>query len=137
MIEIRPAKAEDAEAIVPFLRERERSATADPAATLRDSLTRSIMSYAVFYQDRIALIWGVQSGTMLDGRAYLWMAGTSLIEEHPFLFLRYSQRAMRYMASNFEKLYGEVECDYAASQRWLTWLGAEIHPYEKGLVFTL
>lgn len=137
MIEVRPAQRRDAELIAPYLRARELALMGDdPVTAIRDQLRLSLVSYTVFKDDRIALIWGVR-GVMLDQKAYLWMAGTPLIEEHPLLFLRYSQRAIRFMSRQFGQLYGEVECDYDASKRWLTWLGAELYPNDKSVIFSI
>jgi len=138
MIEVRPALARDAEAIAPRLRARERALiTGEPAVAIKESIENSILCFSVLYNGELALIWGARPPTMMDDRAYVWMAGTPLIEEHPFLFLRYSQRAMRFMSSQFGQLYGEVECDYDASKRWLTWLGAELRPHDKSVIFSI
>ena len=140
MIEIQPAIALDAIAISRNLRERDRAVVErhGPAAeVIRLEIEQSIMALTAILDGEIALLWGARTPSPLDDRAYLWMVGTPLIERHPITFLRHSRRAMRYMASHFRLLYGEVECDYLASQRWLTWLGARIEPRPEAMVFQL
>jgi hypothetical protein len=140
VIEIRPAIALDAIAISRNLRDRDRTVVErhGPAAeVIRIEIEQSIMALTAILDGEIALLWGARTPAPLDDRAYLWMVGTPLIEQHPITFLRHSRRAMRYMASHFHLLYGEVECDYLASQRWLTWLGARIQPRDNAMVFQL
>jgi hypothetical protein len=140
MIEIRPAIALDAIAIASRLRERDRAVIEHHGPALdviQREMENSVMCLTALYEGRVALIWGARTPAPFDDRAYLWMIGTSLIEEHPIAFLRHSRKAMRYMTSHFRTLYGEVECDYLASQRWLEWLGARLHPSQDKMVFQI
>jgi len=140
MIEIRPAITLDAIAIASRLRDRDRAVVerhGPVAEVICTEIEHSIMALTAILDGEIALLWGARTPTPLDDRAYLWMVGTPLIEQHPITFLRHSKRAMRYMASHFRQLYGEVELDYVASQRWLTWLGARIEPRNNAMVFQL
>jgi hypothetical protein len=140
MIEIRPAIALDAVAIATRLRVRDRAVIerhGHALDTIQREMEHSVMCLTALYEGHVALMWGARTPAPLDDRAYLWMIGTSLIEEHPILFLRHSRRAIRYMASHFRTLYGEVECDYLASQRWLEWLGARLQPSQDKMVFQI
>ena len=139
-ISFRHAVERDALEIVPFLRDRERInliRVGNPADIIREAMRESVSNYVCMADGAIAVMWGLQAAQMLGDSAYLWMLGTSVIEDHPIHFLRYSRAAMRLMRKRYRVLYGEIEMDYNLSIKWLTWLGAKITPHERRLMFVL
>lgn len=139
-VSFRHAERRDALAIVPFLRDRERlnlMRQGNPAEIIEEAMEQSISNYVGEADGIVAVLWGLRSAQLLDNSAYVWMLGTSLIEDHPIHFLRYSKAAINIMRERYRILYGEIEMDYKASQRWLRWLGAEVTPHERRLMFVL
>jgi hypothetical protein len=141
-VTFRPARPTDAEAIVPRLRARDLEGlrtAGDPVEVVQCGLQFSIYSIAALADDEIAVLWGVRVCTLLDDRAYLWMLGTRVVDEHPIHMLRHSRAAVKIMRERYSLVYGEVACDFEKSIRWLTWLGAKIQagPAADRMVFSL
>jgi len=104
-----------------------RSAVADrPDAceTLADFYRRSSYTWIGVADDIVACIWGLIPPTILSDRAYLWMLTTDLVDEHKFIFVRYSRLAMDEMLKHYPTIVGHVEATQTRSIRWLRWLGA-------------
>jgi hypothetical protein len=136
----RTAERRDALTIVPFLRDRDRInllRQGNPTTIIEEVMEKSISNYVAEVDDTVAVLWGLHSAQLLDNSAYLWMLGTSIIEDYPIHFLRYSKAAVKLMGERYHLLYGEIEIDYNVSVRWLEWLGAEITPHERRLMFLL
>ena len=92
---------------------------------VEDGLANSVAAWAVDVDGEVAVLWGVRVLNLLDDRGYLWMLGTTAIED---------------LRARYGLLYGEIESDFAASVRWLTWCGARVRkrPHPEGhLVFTI
>ena len=136
----RNAERHDALTIVPYLRDRDRLNLArqgNPVEVINEAMSTSISNYVGVAEGVSAVMWGLRAAQLLDNSAYVWMLGTSMIEDHPIHFLRYSRAALKLMRQRYRVLYGEIEVDYKASQRWLRWCGAEITPHERHLMFVL
>ena len=70
---------------------------------------------------------GVTSVTLLSDTAYLWIVTTKVVEEHPFVFARYSQMFIRsLLQQQYTSIQGCVDPQFTKSVRWLKWLGFEI-----------
>lgn len=137
---LRKATHADAVAIVPMLRTRDFDRLVelgDPTQAVLDGLNNSIMSFAGEIDGELAALWGARCVSVLDDRAYIWVLGTILIDDHPLVFARHSRRALRSLTHHFRQVYGEIECDFELSVRWLTWLGARIAPHDDKLIFQL
>lgn len=129
IIEFREAKARDARAIVPLLRERDLArlrSIGDPIMVIIDALQGSIASFAGTADGKVAVMWGLRSASLLSDQVYVWMLGTQTIDEYPVHFLRHSRHAMQIMRERYSLLYGECAADFERSIRWLTWLGAKV-----------
>lgn len=139
-VTFRKAEIKDALTIVPFLRDRERlnlMRAGNPVEVIEEALKESISNYVGEADGKLAVMWGLRAAQLLDNSAYVWMLGTTIIENHPIHFLRYSRAAMKLMRERYRVLYGEIEVDYTLSIRWLTWLGAKVTPHERRLMFVL
>lgn len=87
---------------------------------------------------KLACMWGLIPPSLMSFQAYLWMMHTPLVEEHTFLFVRYSQLAMKEMLKEYEVIVGHVEAEQDRSIRWLRWLGAVFdQPVGKKIPFTI
>lgn len=87
---------------------------------------------------KLACMWGLIPPSLMSFQAYLWMMHTPLVEEHTFLFVRYSQLAMKEMLEEYEVIVGHVEAEQDRSIRWLRWLGAVFgEPVGKKIPFTI
>lgn len=85
---------------------------------------QSSFSWIGTADDMVACIWGLIPPTLMSDQAYLWLLTTDLIEEHKFLFVRYSQLAMEEMLLRYPRIVGHVDSTQTRSIRWLRWLGA-------------
>ena len=106
---------------------------------VEEGLANSVAAWAIDVDGEIAVLWGVRVFNLLDDKAYLWMLGTPAIERHWVAFLRRSRASIEELRGRYSLLYGEIESDFEASVRWLTWCGARVRkrPHPEGhLVFT-
>lgn len=114
---------------MPRLRPRDRAALealGDPVRVVEAGLANSVAAWAVDLDGEIAVLYGVRVVNLLDDRAYVWMLGTDAVDKHPVAFLRHSRIALERLRGRYSLLYGEIESDFEASVRWLTWCGARI-----------
>jgi hypothetical protein len=142
IIEVMEATDEDAVRILPYLRERELSFLASkdeaPHKIIMAEIARSLLAYTITVDGEPAVIWGVRLNAMLDDKAYIWMLGSTYVDKHKIAFLRHSRKAVHAIAKRFSTLYGLVEYDFDASERWLRWMGCEIvGDYDTYRVFKL
>jgi len=72
--------------------------------------------------------WGLVPPSILSDRAYLWLFASERVDEHKFLFVRYSQRVMEHLKGLYPVLYGTCDLCNPRAIRWLQWLGAEFDP---------
>lgn len=140
IITIRKAVSDDVVNIIPRLRDRDAERIGelgDPLQVLYDGINTSFMSFVGEIDNEIAALWGARTLTIFDDRAYIWMIGTTLIDAHPIVFLRYSRRALRFLTAHYRFIYGQVECDFEASIKWLKWLGADMQFHDGHLTFKI
>jgi hypothetical protein len=74
---------------------------------------------------QLACIWGLIPGSLLSNNAYIWLYTTDIVQEHQFVFVRYSQIMIQEMLKEYEFIVGNTEAGADRSIRWLKWLGAE------------
>lgn len=88
--------------------------------------------------DKIACAWGLVPPSLLSDEAYLWLYSTSAVDEHKFIFVRYSQRLIEEMLKIYPTIVGVTDAKASDSIRWLKWLGAKFgEPIGKYLPFTI
>jgi len=129
-VEIRPARQEDAVAIMADLREEDRHGIEllqlDGTEALKAEIERANCSYTGLVDGRIAVIWGVVSPSLLSGVGFLWMVTSKKADEVPFIFARRSQRELERILQTVPVLTGYCFAYNKRSLRWLEWLGAKI-----------
>lgn len=100
--------------------------------TLDELLILSAFAWSGEVDGKIACVWGLIPPSVLSEQAYLWLLTTDLIEEHKFLFTRYSQRVVEMMLQAYPTIVGHIDQKEARAVQWLKWLGAEIIAREDG-----
>lgn len=89
-------------------------------------------------EGKLTCAWGLVPPSLLADEAYLWLYTTPAVEEHKFLFVRYSQRVMEEMLKIYPKIVGVTAIEARYSIRWLKWLGAKFgEPQGKYLPFQI
>jgi hypothetical protein len=100
----------------------------DPVGQAKQLMHYSTEAWVVYFEGRPAVLWGVFSDTLLSDEATIWTVTTSVVDLHPFMFLRGSQELLKYLLSKYGKLVGTVEIGYERSEKWLKWLGFKMGP---------
>lgn len=86
----------------------------------------------------IACVFGVIPPSVLSTTAYLWSISTDKVDDHKFLFVRYSQRMIERIHREFPRIIGHANPGDDRSIRWLKWLGAVFGEItEKGIPFVI
>ncbi len=93
--------------------------------TLDECMRRSVAIKCGMVDGEVACMWGLIPPTLLSDQAYLWLLTTHVVDEHKFLFVRYSQRYVEKMLRVYPKIVGDVMIGNDRAVRWLKWLGAE------------
>jgi hypothetical protein len=96
--------------------------------TVTDWWEASDKVWAGMVDGEIACLWGLAPPTFLSTSAYLWLCTTNLVEEHKFLFIRYSQRYVEQMLEIYPEIIGHTATDNLQAIRWIRWLGGEYAP---------
>lgn len=86
----------------------------------------SSIVYTGYIDGSIACIWGLIPPSLLSDSAHLWLHTNDLCHRHPFLLVRYSQRAMESMLEKYPTIVGYCDLTKSRSVQWLRWLGAEV-----------
>ena len=106
--------------------------SADAVKILNDWWLASDKVWAGMVDGEIACLWGLAPPTFLSDNAYLWLLTTDLIQEHKFLFIRYSQRYIEEMLKVYPQIIGHVAIDNYQATKWIRWLGAKLGEPENG-----
>lgn len=81
------------------------------------------------YQFKPVCIFGVSEtpgSTALHRCGTPWMLGTTELEDHAFVFLKYSRKFIENMVDSFDWLENYVDARNLKSIEWLKWLGFDI-----------
>lgn len=133
-VEIVPARMEHLIHVVENLREEDARIGAVVAEPLEKIMAqeyaKSILTYTGMLDDEPIVIWGVRTVGVLSDEAYLWLAGTEKIKQHPITFLRHSRSAVEELRRIYRQMYGIVWADFDFSIKWLNWLGFQVNAPE-------
>lgn len=105
-----------------------------PEAILLEEMRYSTIACAGLINGEVACVWGVKANTILNDSAYLWVLTTQRVDEHPFIFVRHSQRMAEELLKHFSYLHGFVLADNHRSVKWLRWLGCSLVPAPDGIL---
>ena len=73
---------------------------------VRRCIFTSAYAFTGWVDDEVACIVGIISPTVLSNQAYLWLHCTPLVEQHKFLFVRYSQRWLEIALKEYPVITG-------------------------------
>ena len=111
---------------------------ANERATIGHFMRNSIWTWIGKDDDEVLCYMGLIPPSLLSDQAYLWLRTTEAMQEHVFVFVRYSQRVISEMLQDFPLIVGHCEVSATKSIRWLKWLGANFGDSEGPLVpFTI
>lgn len=111
-----------------------------PAFSLEDRrafdacLALTTALWSGYINDRLVAVWGLVPPTILSDRAYLWLFCTEEVEEHTFIFVRYSQLVIENLLTEWPTIVGHVLMTNDRAYRWLKWLGADFGPPVDGII---
>ncbi len=94
-----------------------------PAEALSFSLQRSTGAYAVEFDGRAEIMFGVGPISLLTGVGAPWLLGTDVIDREFRHFLRASKWWRDQMLARYSTLRNVVDDRNHVSKRWLQWLG--------------
>ena len=87
---------------------------------------------------QVLAAWGLVPPSLMSDIAYLWLFTTPHLRGHEFIFIRYSQRAIREMLEEFPVIVGHTRINNRKAIQWLRWLGAKYgEPQGDFLPFTI
>ena len=93
---------------------------------VRRCIFTSAYAFTGWVDDEVACIVGIISPTVLSNQAYLWLHCTPLVEQHKFLFVRYSQRWLEIALKEYPVITGHTLVSNTSGIRWLSrYLGAK------------
>lgn len=135
--EIKKASKKDVEKALPILRGKQGSSEfgIDPKRVIEDAIDHAEQCWVGKIDGQIVCIWGTErTGTLLSDEVYLWVLTTKLVDEHPFLFLRYSREFVKQLCERNHRVWGLVNPRYTVSIQWLKWLGFNVGLTAKGVM---
>lgn len=134
MIEIRDALFEDAVHIAHNMREADRveleASGGDPVDLLLSGWQSSDWCNVALVDGIPSVIWGVQG--CAKGIGSPWLLATDNIKRIKKTFLLNCKPDIDRMQAQYERLFNYVHVDNDIAQRWLAWLGFEIHKNPTG-----
>ncbi len=103
--------------------------------TMERTLRNSSHIWLGLDDNRALGLWGLIPPTLLSDRAYLWLYTTKYLDDHKFMFIRHSQRAVQEMLEQFPLIVGNTLASNIKAIRWLRWLGAEFVPSDNPVLY--
>lgn len=101
-----------------------------PLQALEASVSASIRAWAWLVDGAPIFMCGVASANLIGDVGMPWAISAVEVGRNRKGFLRVSQNAFEQIVAMFPKLENRVDARYAASVRWLKWLGFTVHPAE-------
>lgn len=83
----------------------------------------STICHVALWEGEPAAMWGVRPHSMFSGAGYMWLSTTKVVEEHPFLFVRYARIVCDRLLQLFPTLHGIVLPHDMRNVRWLRLMG--------------
>lgn len=96
----------------------------DAEARLEQFLKVSVFTWVGKVDGKVACVWGLIAPSVLSDTAYLWLLTTDLVDEHKFMFIRWSQRYIEKMLVIYPHIIGNADTRFPNNIRWLKFLGA-------------
>ena len=99
--------------------------TKDAQETMRRSVMNSSRLWVGIIDEKLVCCWGLIPPSFLSDTAYLWLYTIDGFDEHIFIFIRKSQRAVEEILKAYPVIVGHCVVGHDKSIRWLRWLGAK------------
>jgi RimJ/RimL family protein N-acetyltransferase len=126
LVEIRPATAADALALVLRRADREEVEALtgrDPHEALVASVERSAAAWAGLADGELVCLFGIVPMTLVGVTGIPWLLGAESVTRYGRPFLRRNRAWLREMLREFPVLRNVVDARNTVSIRWLEWLG--------------
>ena len=98
----------------------------DPEELVARSLALSDHAWSWIVGGRVGAMFGVQADPARPKVGLVWMVSTPEVEKRPLFVAKQSVLFVNMMLKAFEQIEAVVDYRYAASLRWLGWLGFEL-----------
>lgn len=126
--EVRPATAEDIEALADRMRQADRDELAashghSPREALEKALAASTSAWVGVVDGLPVCMFGVAPASILSGRGVVWMLGAQELDSYPRTFLRRCRGCVDMMHRVYPRLENFVDDRNTTSKNWLRWLG--------------
>lgn len=99
---------------------------ADPDDMVRQSYINSDHCWSWLIGGRVGAMFGVQQDPLRSHVGNVWMVSTPDVEARPLFVARQSVMFVKLMLRAFEQLEAIVDYRYAATLRWIGWLGFDL-----------
>jgi hypothetical protein len=73
----------------------------------------------------LVAVFGVE-GSMLQGRACIWLVGTQLLDQYPVQFVKQTRQYLDQWRADYGRLFNWVAAINKRTRRWLQFAGFEI-----------
>lgn len=129
-IRIRPAQDSDIAALKDRLREADAQeviaeGNESTEHALRQSISRSIVSYCVDIDGVPSAVWGIVPDSLLGDSANVWFLGAPEMSKIKKTFMRVSRQVIAEFLISFPVLWNHVDARYTKTFRWLKSCGAQ------------
>ncbi len=104
--------------------------TPDSLASMRRAIAFTTITWGGAVGGELKCLWGLIPPTFLSDEAYLWLHIVEPVEEHQFVFVRYSQMAIEEALRLYPRITGHCEVGEDRSIRWIKWLGGVFGDHE-------
>ena len=143
-VEIREVTDDDQRALLNGMRDADRAEIeATTPLSLEDAIRQTVSlstdSRVGLIDGKVAALWGAAPISLANAHGAPWMLSTTVIEKHPFVFLRRCKAQFRQVQGPYQLLENHVDVRNRVAIHWLKWLGFEFDeptPWGwKGLLF--
>lgn len=130
-VEIREIEKGDIDLLMADMRQADRdeiaAATSIPLKkAVSDSVALSSYSRAGWVNGRLACLWGVCPISLATSNGAPWFLSTSVIEQHPMLFLRRCRPHVQEFRDRYRFMVNYVDARNRVAIHWLKWLGFDM-----------
>lgn len=88
-----------------------------------DNIDQSLFSFSVSLEGELVCLWGYAPTSLLGLGAQVWMLSTPAFAKHSRRMVRETRAQFQQLLTVYPSLFAGVQKSYAASVRWLEWLG--------------
>ncbi len=97
---------------------------------LLEKMKASARVWVGLVDSEITCMFGIYASTTLNNEAYLWLLTNEIVDEHKFLFVRYSLKFIKELLKEFSTIKGHALISNIRAINWLLWLDFECIPID-------